>query len=96
MGLKLGFLHFAKTAVYLENGTISFDKLKQCLLYPTNEIHSEFKSIYFRVFGAIIGDGLVLLEGAGHATHKRLMGPSFNNASVRSKYTIKVSNIQVD
>ena len=39
---------------------------------------------FVSVFRAVIGNGLVLLEGAEHATHKRLISPSFNNASIKS------------
>ena len=42
-------------------------------------------SSFYRVFGEVLGQGLVLLEGAIHTTHKRLMSPSFNKASIKSK-----------
>ena len=38
----------------------------------------------------VLGDGLVLLEGSEHAAHKRLMSPSFNKASIKSKTPSKV------
>ena len=41
-------------------------------------------SSFVRVLKTITGNGLIMLEGAEHATHKRLMGPSFNNASIKS------------
>ena len=45
----------------------------------------------YRIIREVLGDGLVTLNGAEHATHRRLISPSFNNASIKCIYIHRIS-----